>query len=94
LPYAPPKHRPPGWRPAAPKPTNPFYGSTFWQALREHVRQRDRGICARCGDPGARSVDHIIPRELGGMDHPSNLRLLCRKCDNKRHAEKGKAWRD
>jgi 5-methylcytosine-specific restriction endonuclease McrA len=38
-------------------------------------------------------VDHIIPRALGGMDHPSNLRLLCPKCDNQRHPEKGKVWR-
>lgn len=93
MPYAPPKHRPPGWRPAPPKPTDPFYGSTFWKQLREFVRRRDRGICAQCGRPNSWRADHVIPRELGGMDDPSNLRLLCTRCDNKRHREKGLAWR-
>lgn len=95
MPYAPPKHRPSGWRPAPPpKATDAFYGSVEWKYLRDFVRQRDRGVCAGCGAPGSRHVDHVIQRALGGMDHPSNLRLFCVKCDNKRHSEKGRAWRD
>jgi 5-methylcytosine-specific restriction protein A len=95
LPYAPPKHRPSGWRQAPPeKSTDPFYGSTSWKYLREYVRQRERGICSRCGAPNSRYVDHISPRALGGLDDPSNLRLFCSKCDNRRHSEKGRFRRD
>ena len=27
------------------------------------------------------SVDHFIPRSVGGSDHPSNLRTLCTDCN-------------
>lgn len=93
MPYAPPKHRPPGWRPPASKGTDPYYGSVAWKQLRQRVRRRDRGICARCGAPDSWKVDHVQPRSEGGADHEWNLRLLCDDCDAKRHAEKGSAWR-
>ena len=93
MPMAPPKHRPLGWRPA-PKAVHPFYNSPLWAQLRARVRQRDRGICAKCGKPGSWTVDHIKPRNEGGVDLEWNLRLLCRDCDAKRHREKGLAWRD
>ena len=93
MPYAPPKHRPPGWRPHSPKPTDSFYGSVRWKELRARVRRRDHGICALCGTPNSWTVDHRVPRSEGGADEDWNLRLLCRTCDNKRHADKGATWR-
>ncbi len=93
MPFAPPKHRPPGWRPAAKKPTESFYGSAVWKKTRDRIRYRDGGICARCGKPDSWRVDHITPRAEGGLDVDWNLRLLCDACDAIRHAEKGKAWR-
>jgi 5-methylcytosine-specific restriction protein A len=55
-------------------------GSTRqWRTVRALVLHRDGHLCqvprgARpCGAP-ATSVDHIIPRSLGGSDDPSNLR--------------------
>jgi hypothetical protein len=49
-----------------------------------------------CGSRYQVQTDHIIPRALGGSDHPSNLRLLCRqhnlllaeKSFGKRHMER------
>jgi 5-methylcytosine-specific restriction protein A len=93
MPWAPPKHRPPGWRPPAPKPTDQFYGSSTWKRMREFVLQRDGGVCARCGAPESNHVDHIRPRSRGGRDVVWNLRVLCTDCDAKRHAEKGSVWR-
>jgi 5-methylcytosine-specific restriction endonuclease McrA len=93
MPFAPPKHRPPGWKPGPKKTTNPFYNSVFWKHLRQRVRQRDGGICQVCGKSDSRRVDHVKPREEGGADHEWNLRTLCDDCDAKRHAEKGHAWR-
>ena len=27
-------------------------------------------------------ADHILPRSLGGTDHPKNLQLLCQACNS------------
>jgi 5-methylcytosine-specific restriction endonuclease McrA len=91
MPTRPPQHRPAGWRltPKRPNPSHAIYHTAAWQRLRALVVERDRGICAGCGEPYGCRADHIIPREDGGPDHPSNLRLLCTKCDALRHREKG-----
>lgn len=48
------------------------------------------GRCEVCGSiirPGdAWDIDHIVPKELGGSDDWSNLRLILKKC----HIEKTK----
>jgi 5-methylcytosine-specific restriction endonuclease McrA len=93
MPFAPPKHRPSGWKPAAKKPTDPFYTSDFWRKMRDRIKYRDGGICARCGAPDSWRVDHITPRTQGGPDVDWNMRLLCDGCDAIRHSEKGHAWR-
>ena len=36
-----------------------------------------------------RHIHHIIPREQGGGNHPSNLRILHQSCHNKIHHAKG-----
>jgi 5-methylcytosine-specific restriction protein A len=55
-----------------------------WRRLSLAVRARAGNRCERCGqaptEPYAMTVDHIRPRSLGGTDHPSNLRVLCRSC--------------
>jgi 5-methylcytosine-specific restriction endonuclease McrA len=38
--------------------------------------------CADCGI--GRGLDHITPVRLGGLNHPSNLRTLCRFCNARR----------
>jgi 5-methylcytosine-specific restriction endonuclease McrA len=93
MPFAPPKHRPPGWKPAAKKVTESFYNTFAWQQTRDRIKYRDGGICANCGKPDSWRVDHIRPRTQGGPDHDWNLRLLCDACDAIRHAEKGHVWR-
>ena len=44
-------------------------------AQKAAIRNRDRGLCVRCGNPGV-EVDHIE----GHSDDPSNLQLLCLDC--------------
>lgn len=53
-----------------------------WPTLRKHIFNRDRS-CVNCGTSRALQVDHVVPRSLGGYDHPSNLRLLCRACNQR-----------
>lgn len=51
-------------------------------------------LCSLCGcpvrpdehsnHPRYPTLDHILPRALGGSDEPSNLRLACRQCNTLR----------
>ena len=53
-----------------------------WQRLRRYVLASEP-LCRMCGAP-ATEVDHIVPKRLGGTDHPDNLQALCKRC----HARK------
>jgi hypothetical protein len=54
-------------------------------AIRSEVFMRDRGECRNCGSRNFLQIDHVIPFAKGGESEVSNLRLLCRSC-NQRHA--------
>lgn len=55
-----------------------------WRRLRLAVLARDQGICWLCDQPGATTVDHIIPRTLGGGHDPRNLRAAHDLCNKRR----------
>ena len=64
------------------KKADPYYHTTDWKQLRADVLQRDGFQCVICSEP-AIIVDHIKRRRDGGTDSMSNLRSLCRTCDNR-----------
>lgn len=37
------------------------------------------------------SVDHVVPRSVGGTDERSNLQVLCRVCNSAKHTIAGSA---
>lgn len=53
--------------------------------LRELIMQRDNFTCQICGkhmpDEVGLQIDHIVPVSKGGKTIPSNLRVLCSKCN-------------
>jgi 5-methylcytosine-specific restriction protein A len=57
-----------------------------WKEVRRRVLARDAFVCQECKKPLSEipswftEVHHIIPRERGGSDHPSNLKTLCLIC--------------
>ena len=53
----------------------------FWPAIRDRIILRDK-VCQfnPCYDNINLEVHHIIPRRLGGADHPANLITLCPSC--------------
>jgi len=55
--------------------------SNKWRKIREQIIRRD-GCCQMCGSEERLSVDHIVPRTLGGDDNPSNLQVLCSSCNS------------
>jgi len=55
--------------------------TTKWRRIRQTVINRD-GCCQRCGTEDRLSVDHIVPRSLGGSDNLDNLEVLCSSCNS------------
>lgn len=57
--------------------------SHSWESLKKYIWRRDKGQCQNCGSSFALEVDHIVPKAKGGEDNVSNLRLLCRSCNQR-----------
>ena len=56
-------------------------GLQKWKDQRIRVLKRDGYICAYCGQE-ADQVDHVIPINKGGTDHPDNLVAACMFCNS------------
>jgi 5-methylcytosine-specific restriction endonuclease McrA len=48
------------------------YQQPAWRQLSRFVVARD-GWCRECGSTRYLSAHHVVPRNQGGADHPSNL---------------------
>lgn len=55
--------------------------------VRDLVHRRDGYRCCNCGSSADLTLDHIEPWSLGGSDHVSNLRTLCRSCNSRKGAK-------
>lgn len=57
--------------------------------LRRQICERDNYTCQICGkhmpDGVGLQIDHIVPVSKGGKTVPSNLRVLCSKCNGAKH---------
>lgn len=47
---------------------------------RRRIYERDEDTCQYCGN-GASSLDHLVPKLLGGRDHWENLVAACGTCN-------------
>jgi len=60
--------------------------------LREKIMKRDNYTCQKCGkympDEVGLHVDHIVAVKNGGKSVPSNLQVLCDKCNYRKGAKK------
>jgi ATP-dependent DNA helicase RecQ len=62
--------------------------SQEWSSVRQLVLERDGHACVACSERLVgrdAHVHHVIPRALGGSDHPSNLISLCSGCHAAHH---------
>jgi len=55
-------------------------GTRTWSKTRERILRRDGYICQYCAQE-ADTVDHVIPRRLGGLDSDDNLVSACKRCN-------------
>jgi len=53
-------------------------------AKRLRVYRRDNFKCVECGTTEDLSIDHVVPKSLGGLDAESNLRTMCLPCNRKK----------
>jgi 5-methylcytosine-specific restriction enzyme A len=60
-----------------------------WSAMRARVL-REEPTCRRCRAPSV-TVDHVVPRYLGGGHQRANLQALCKRCHDAKTAAEGKA---
>jgi 5-methylcytosine-specific restriction endonuclease McrA len=55
---------------------------------RKSVKEQWDNECAYCGSSEDLTIDHIIPRSLGGSDTTKNVVCCCQKCNaDKSHTE-------
>lgn len=62
--------------------------------LRLELYERDEWTCYLCCSPVDRvgspngdrapSLDHVVPKSLGGSDDPANLKTACRSCNSRK----------
>ena len=58
--------------------------------IRKYIRQRANFVCEYChsseeSSTGRFTLDHLIPRSLGGGDGTDNLALACTRCNGRRY---------
>ncbi|MEW5993538.1 MAG: HNH endonuclease [Candidatus Zixiibacteriota bacterium] len=52
---------------------------------RKNILTRDNHRCQYCGrSKGSMTVDHVIPKRLGGQEDWENLVCACSKCNNRK----------
>ena len=62
---------------------------SFDQSDIDRLFALQKGCCTVCRTklPKGFHVDHVVPLAKGGSNWPSNLQLLCRRCNNQKHVK-------
>lgn len=63
-----------------------------WKIVRERILERDRYVCAYCGDE-ADCVDHILALIRGGTNADNNLAACCSPCNWSKGGKLLSEWR-
>lgn len=69
---------PPGWSDSGTTPGG------VPDEVRTKILERD-GKCLECGATDNLTLDHIVPRSLGGSHEEENLQTLCRRCNSSKN---------
>jgi len=55
--------------------------ASFRRKKKKKIFERDGGICLCCGSTNNLTLDHVIPKSLGGINKAKNLQTLCFWCN-------------
>lgn len=69
------------------------WAGRYGQRMRALVLAHYGTTCHLCGQPGADSADHLVPRSRGGDDSLANLRPAHRTCNAARQNRSVDAFR-
>lgn len=83
--------RPRGTRSRAPRPGVAWGGRRIARLL-AFVLSEYGDVCHLCGRAGSTSIDHVIPRSMGGTDDLENLRPSHGSCNSARQAMPLDQW--
>lgn len=64
--------------------------------LKDWVYKQQKGRCTYCNTPVTRAqatLDHIVPRSLGGGNNKENLCLACQTCNETKGSMTPQVWR-
>ena len=70
-------------------------GEIQWSSsVREWLKEREvASQCIYCGEEGALTVEHILPRCCGGEDIPENVVMVCKRCNSSKGGKRLYEWR-
>ncbi len=51
---------------------------------RQNIFRRDNNTCVYCGVKEYLTIDHVVPRSMGGRDSWENLVTACQKCNSRK----------
>lgn len=64
-------------------------GEIAWDSIREYVKEReDPGRCLYCGSEAPLTLDHLVPRTLGGPQDEKNAAWVCGPCNASKGARR------
>jgi len=61
-------------------------------AKRLAIYARDGFACVFCGEEERLTLDHVLPREMGGTHKETNLVTACLSCNSAKRALTMRAW--
>lgn len=73
------------WRNDRTQHLPPTFHGFGWYSVRKMVFDRDGRVCSACGSTRNLQIDHVHPVSDFGTADMSNLRVLCRDCNNARN---------
>ena len=60
-----------------------------WARISRAVIERDGGVCHICGEEGADTADHLVPRSVGGDSTDMGLLAAAHRACNSRRGARG-----
>ena len=82
------------WRVSVPRDSYGIPKINWEKGVARSVKSKYGNACHLCGKKGADTIDHVIPRSVGGSDRLTNLRPAHRSCNSTKGNRLPDGWED